>query len=147
MCEAGALGSTSPGASTPGLQQLSQVSGLLGGPWPAPGLAQMLGQVLLQPLPLSPSILLETVEACGGLLGTQGPASTREPLDKVLPPSHTSHPASPTRGPGPTLLVHRPGSSLRTGPPLLQPCFSLPTGSLNWRRLWEGREVSLQPPN
>lgn len=33
-----------------------------------------------------------------GLLGSEGPASSREPPDKVLPTSHTRPPASPTTG-------------------------------------------------
>lgn len=77
MREAGALGSASPGPSTPGLQQLSQVSGLWGGPRPAPGLAQMLSQVLLQPLPMSPCILLETEGEANGRV--ERPAGQRRP--------------------------------------------------------------------
>ena len=56
------------------------------------------------------------MEGGGGLLGTRGPASTRELPDKGPPPSRTHPPASPTRGPGPTVWAHQPGSSLRTAP-------------------------------
>lgn len=48
MCEAGSLWEHQAfGPSTRGLQQFSQVSGLLGGSASALGLAQMLSQVLL----------------------------------------------------------------------------------------------------
>jgi hypothetical protein len=79
MCEAGAFGGTSFGPSTPGLQQLSQVSGLSWGPKWAPTLTQMLDQLLLQPLPRSSGILLEkTGKGTGGCGGLVSP--------KALPP-------------------------------------------------------------
>lgn len=58
MREVGVLGGHSSWPGTPGLQQLSQVSGLCASPCWTPALEQVLGQLLLQPLPWSLGVVL-----------------------------------------------------------------------------------------
>lgn len=138
VCEAGALGSTAPGPCTPGLQQLSQVSGLRRSPRSAPGLAEMLSQVPLQPLPLGPCVLLEAGGRADGRVSR--PAGHLRPclLLGAARQSATTRSPLPPRGPRPLSCPASLGAPQGRGP--LLTAMLLSTHSLPTPEVAEGRE-------